>query len=1078
MKLIRQSRLYFKEGRSDKVYETDLCQVSDHEYVVNFRFGRRGTRLQEGTKTIFPVSLLAAEKIFDRLVKSKIKKGYQETSAPVLTVVSDQTGSDQTGPETDQIPKVDDPAQAAIILNLKNACEGKKLSGKRKVSRIIWRAGEMKLTSAVPYLIRLSDSKDEMQKYSAVWALGRCGNSNQDALDALIGLYKSMADSDVARQMALEAICLLNSQQPDEQDDEQAGSSRPQQNEFSDLLINSLPDGIREVFETEDSQKLYDRLNEFIFKLKSASNQYLITLYLLSFQYPHINDAILKVLSEIPFAPNYFHVVRRLFKAAEFREDNKMFGLIAHRFDTTPPYYQKGSYGNSAYVKGRYIRNIKKEMQKEKPDLAYSKATRQYLRKRVVRTIRHMGELENPAYPEMAAGILLHLDDAKNLGNPWQHTRYYEKDGRYRQETINYDVLSEYPAVNFILYRNSPRYEKMPDNLLWRCKPSYKPGGDIDPEIREEAFPQLWDNAPDVLINLLCQSNCLKVHEFAVKASLTNTRVEKGIKTPQLLDILKKPYEITILYALDLCKKIYSPDNPDMELIAGLISCALERARSIAVEWMEKDLVLFMTDPDIAKAALFCIHKDIRDWLESILLKIQMSDSDQEIFIGRAISGFMNFSPDLSDDLSIEDSLEIIKDAAKILIAAFSDKLKDIGPEVIRDLINHPNSGVKAFGGMLMLNHRKGPENLPEDLLTLLMNSDDSHVQGIGVQVFCRMSDHALAKKHDMLAGFLLSEVESIRNAAVPAIETLCASDRSFADKFIRTLLPALLFKEAWKGAHDHLVNFFSQRLTTRLDLIDPKMCQRLLKSRFAGPGKLADFLLEQGKIFIDTMEFENIASLAHHENASIRRHIHTWLEKNPERVKKEKQSALSILDSNWDDTRTFAINFFETEFKDSDWTPELIVSMCDSVKDDVQTFGLNMVTKFFHKKDGHEYLLKLSQHPAGNLQLFASNFLFRFASDNPDRIKGLKPYFLRVLSSVNKSRVAKTRIFAFLKTEVEKNEETAYIAANILTRISATVAIRDKAECIEILHKISNLYPENPKIETRLEPVQVPMYS
>ena len=45
MKLIEQTFLVFRKGRSEKVYEVDLCQVGEGRFVVNFRYGRRGRRL-------------------------------------------------------------------------------------------------------------------------------------------------------------------------------------------------------------------------------------------------------------------------------------------------------------------------------------------------------------------------------------------------------------------------------------------------------------------------------------------------------------------------------------------------------------------------------------------------------------------------------------------------------------------------------------------------------------------------------------------------------------------------------------------------------------------------------------------------------------------------------------------------------------------------------------------------------------------------------------------------------------------------------------------------------------------------
>jgi len=96
MKLIKQS--HFQDGTSDKVYEVDLCGVGNDTYLVNFRYGRRGQQLREGTKTDLPVSREEAEKIFKKLVDSKTKKGYQDINIPFTNVVTPE-------PEEEIIPE-------------------------------------------------------------------------------------------------------------------------------------------------------------------------------------------------------------------------------------------------------------------------------------------------------------------------------------------------------------------------------------------------------------------------------------------------------------------------------------------------------------------------------------------------------------------------------------------------------------------------------------------------------------------------------------------------------------------------------------------------------------------------------------------------------------------------------------------------------------------------------------------------------------------------------------------------------------------------------------------------------------
>ena len=68
--------LYFKQGRSDKVYTVSLEAAEEGRFVVNFAYGRRGATLKTGTKTKKPVEYTAAKKAYDKLVKGKMAKGY------------------------------------------------------------------------------------------------------------------------------------------------------------------------------------------------------------------------------------------------------------------------------------------------------------------------------------------------------------------------------------------------------------------------------------------------------------------------------------------------------------------------------------------------------------------------------------------------------------------------------------------------------------------------------------------------------------------------------------------------------------------------------------------------------------------------------------------------------------------------------------------------------------------------------------------------------------------------------------------------------------------------------------------
>lgn len=159
MKILEKSRLRFIEGNSDKVYEVDLCELQNTQearYVVNFRYGRYGRNLREGSKTTQPETLENAKKIFDSLVVSKINKGYQDLLQSTSNDTTDKDFSHKAASDEDN--NQDSPtlsqqtlAKQTIISYLDNPPEHWSLS------RIIWRAGELQLHEAADKIAELAE---------------------------------------------------------------------------------------------------------------------------------------------------------------------------------------------------------------------------------------------------------------------------------------------------------------------------------------------------------------------------------------------------------------------------------------------------------------------------------------------------------------------------------------------------------------------------------------------------------------------------------------------------------------------------------------------------------------------------------------------------------------------------------------------------------------------------------------------------------------------------------------------------------------------------------------------------------
>jgi len=75
--------LYFNNGSSDKEYHVEMLPQGNG-FVVNIAYGRVGSTMQTGTKTVAPVTQVEAQKIFDKAVNAKLAKGYVQSGAAVV----------------------------------------------------------------------------------------------------------------------------------------------------------------------------------------------------------------------------------------------------------------------------------------------------------------------------------------------------------------------------------------------------------------------------------------------------------------------------------------------------------------------------------------------------------------------------------------------------------------------------------------------------------------------------------------------------------------------------------------------------------------------------------------------------------------------------------------------------------------------------------------------------------------------------------------------------------------------------------------------------------------------------------
>lgn len=1048
MKLITRTTLHYQEGTSDKVYEVDLCQIEQDRYVVNFRYGRRGATLKEGVKTTQPVPEAEAEKVFNQLVSSKVKKGYRD--------VTEQASPDAPAPqpvEAIPVPATDNPHHQAILNRLAS-----RDNNKWPIERAIWRAGELKIKEATPLLVQLISTGEPLRDYCITWALGWCGD--ESAIPVLRGFLENASTPEFVKRIAFDALVKLSEEQT--------------QVELRSEKISELPSDLRSLAQNGSSADFANALRTYLNSQNPSHFAVLDTLYQIDNE--QVRPALIDIIRTASFSLNSFQQIRHIFKIAEYRRDSEVFGLLAYRFEKEPTqcrvdrwgniYLQTGGYA-SKYEYGydsttrRYERFKNPKYQEALQGLAYTRLTREYLIRRVWRTLKQLGEDSDSDYVNMAVGVLLQYSDADAVrvkhsrfgGYNWQTSQYHYQD-------VDWDAYASYIPFNHILYNNSPRYVLMPNSKAWRCREGYKPG-EPEPEVREEAFPELWEQRPDALLRLLLESNCKPVHQFAAKALRVCQKFCVEINIDTVIQLINKPYEATAALGFELARERYNPNHPNLDLVLALANCLYQPGRTQAHQWIDQKRELFLADSNFIVSLIASQYSDTRGFARRLLSSSILDDATARVIIGRIIAELLNLPslPGLGG--------EIAKEVAETLLISFTPQLRTLGMGVVLDLLRHPMPEIQELGARILLNHETPAVELPPELIESLLASPYESIRGIGVRIFGQLPHARLLQRHELLLAMASHELSDMRLAIRPVIRRLATEHLEFASQLATQLISVLLRKEQYEGVHSDVLQLLREDLPGWMTGIARETALQLLKAKSSPAQELGGLVLSAN---CDrwTHEFEtaDIVKLASHEILSVREAARSMFLQILDRIRsndREMRSVVRLLEAKWDDSREFARQVFNTHFTIADWTPDVMVSICDSIRDDVRQFGRDLVTRTFQQSYGQDYLLKFSEHPSADMQLFATNYLENYAVDNCDRLRELTPYFITVLCQVNRGRVAKQRVFAFLEKEAQKSEQAAQIVAEILTRQSLTMAIGDKATAIQTMLKIHQSYPQIP---------------
>lgn len=1079
MKLIQQTKLFYKEGTSDKVYEIDLCELSDTEYIVNFRYGRRGSSLKAGTKTPEAVNRQTAEALFYSLESEKRRKGYQSEVEVFIEIPSIES----VNPET--------PA-GAILQRLQDAIDNKNsFTTEWKTSRVIWKAGKLGIQDAVPFIIKLATTGDEMQTYSAFWALIRLKATQAKALFQAYAFQPKKPA--YLRYMACEGLLTVL-----ESDELTA---------FTSQLGEKMPYDIYHTLETGDYKTLATILNKHTY---DGFVDYFSHLYLLCKVYPDALPVLHEVLKYWSFTLPYFQRIRSIYKLAQVRKDYTTVALLSYRFEKVPNNYNK----------------------------PFKNCTKAYFQRNSMAYIRETGSLSTAKeYIQLAVATLLQYNekDYTPAGEKLlsEYGRYNYNSKLYHYELLNLPECAESILLSTILYGNNKKLElyKKPfryaigkrifssknyyyvPSQVKEVKGYYKDGSNsyssassdsgkssiidtiknffgkgkrneqpqtapipIEPqpvhnvpkaeikdipvnEAPQQLYPEHWEAIPVAYLQLLMQAQMKVIHNFAyngLHAHSEYTQIANRLDEDNILQLLNSSFEIPGKFGFEVLDARQAEFSNQPRFVAKALNSNNAAARVWAQSLINNNQDFYIRDLDFLVQFISNTRKENSAWIENLLQRIYFPEERLQVITGKLITELLR----MEDTEENKQQAEVIIGRLKLFA---SSQLSKISWDVIEELILSPLSSNIWLAGNILTekSQRTYAADIPVSVVDLFLRNDIPEVRQNGLNLLNQYPSGFLADNHN----FLLNQVENPSEEVVKQILSLInkqvRSYSSLGDPTVRHLVYALIRREKFEGAHALFVECLNNSELKRYHntALSPKDITKLIHANYR-ESQLAGYELLKAYDKTDKFTLPQIISFGNHELLAVRHWCWNYFKQNLSRIRFEKDKALNLLDSNWDDTRQYAFRFFKTEFTEADWDTDTLISIVDSIRPDVEAFGEDLINHYFKPENAVDYLTRLSQHPSINVQAFVTNYLNHYAAGNVEVISSLQYYFRSVLSRVNKGRIAKNRILNFLQQQAMQSSAAAEVIVPILDDLSAQSSVQDKATCIQILTKIKAAYP------------------
>ncbi|MCB0854070.1 MAG: hypothetical protein KDD63_17715, partial [Bacteroidetes bacterium] len=587
----------------------------------------------------------------------------------------------------------------------------------------------------------------DMDIYAAVWYLGRMGTS--ECLPILQDISVKNKDLHVHIHTAALIRCK----------DEKTIQD----------VVSQLPGSLKELYQHRKWNDYATQIQQIIHDLKPQNVDFILHTYLLSIAEPGLKPALFPILSQIPLKPDFWKVVRRIFKIAEMVDDYETLGILAANIQRKKPFFYQSSWGKVFFNNRWFIPS--KELPKPDSSLAFSDKTRNYFIRRVIRNLYKAGNDQLESYCDYAAQILLNYSEKDKVNHP--PDRKYNWNRETRQYSITetiYHKLGHIPFVYHILYAGGNR-------LIMPAKGKFRfEAGEIEQIKREEPFAELWNKYPGYAVEILSKSQLKEGVDFALRILKGRDDILELISVNHVIAMLSSPFEEVLEFAL---------------------------------ENIQNNAELFKQNAAFFIPAVLTNFESLHQWLRENVSEAGFKEEEKQKIIAETFVAFRQIEG--------EDVLGL---PVETLMHCFPDFLSKLDVSYILSLFEEENLQLHLLAGRLLNLNQISLADLPPDLLTRMLHSSSEEVRAQGVSLLNSLSAEDLIDKEELFISLATSPESDLRQAAKELVGRLAVNNPDLRDKIFLDLYPILLKNTEIEGLHQDVYSIISTHLHPSIPLI------------------------------------------------------------------------------------------------------------------------------------------------------------------------------------------------------------------------------------------------------------------